>query len=252
MVANKRKIFKSIIKSISERERLLAVLIDPEKKAIEDIKTFLDKVNSSIITHIFVGGSTVPEDITDTLVYEIKKHTSLPVVLFPGDVTQLTDKADALLFLSLLSGRNPEYLIGKHVESISKLRHSTLEVIPTGYILIENGRETSVQKVTGTEPMTRTNIQQIIDTAKAGELLGMQLIYLEAGSGALHPVPQEIISQVKQDLKIPLIIGGGIRSKGQLENAYNAGADLVVIGTAFEENEAFFNEIKQQKIEKRE
>ncbi|HLT34333.1 MAG TPA: geranylgeranylglyceryl/heptaprenylglyceryl phosphate synthase, partial [Aquaticitalea sp.] len=109
-----------------------------------------------------------------------------------------------------------------------------------------NGRETSVQKVTGTEPMTRTNIQQIIDTAKAGELLGMQLIYLEAGSGALHPVPQEIISQVKQDLKIPLIVGGGIRNKRQLETAYNAGADMVVIGTAFEENEAFFNELNKK------
>ncbi len=120
-----------------------------------------------------------------------------------------------------------------------------LEVIPTGYILIENGKQTSVEKVTGTPPLLRNDVQKIVDTAKAGELLGMKLIYLEAGSGALHPVSKEIISEVKRDLDIPLIIGGGIRSKKQLKDAYNSGADIVVIGTAFEQNEAFFEEIKQ-------
>lgn len=238
-------IYQDILNSIKTHEKLLAVLIDPEKMRIESVMKFIEKVNSSVATHIFVGGSTVPEELTEALVIVIKKHTQLPVLLFPGDISQITNKADGLLYLSLLSGRNPDYLIGKHVESISKLRDSSLEVIPTGYILIENGKETSVQRVTGTTPMPRTNIQHIVDTAKAGEWLGMKLIYLEAGSGALHPVSNDIISQVKGDLNIPLIVGGGIKSKVQLENAYNSGADLVVIGTAFEENEHFFNELKK-------
>src|SRR5690606_19785677 len=128
---------------------------------------------------------------------------------------------------------------------VSKLRTSKIEVIPTGYILIENGKETSVQKVTGTIPMAINDIQTIVDTAKAGELLGKKLIYLEAGSGAKQPISVQIISAVKQELQIPLIVGGGIRSKQQLEKAYNSGADLVVIGTAFEENEQFFEELKK-------
>ena len=244
-MAKKTSLYQELLNSITRKEKLLAVLIDPEKMAIEKAKDFIRKVNSSIATHVFVGGSTVDEKATDVLVTEIKTHTKLPIFLFPGDVTQLTDKADALLFLSLLSGRNPDYLIGKHVESISKLSKMELEVIPTGYLLIENGKETSVQKVTGTKPMSRTNIQEIVDTAKAGEFLGMKLIYLEAGSGAIHPISKEIISEVKKDLRIPLIVGGGIRSIEQLDNAYESGADLVVIGTAFETDESFFDELKK-------
>lgn len=238
-------IYENILQSISVSDRLLAVLIDPEKTKPKQISHFLKLVNASIATHIFVGGSTVDERATDMLVSEIKRHTELPIVLFPGDVTQITDKADGVLFLSLLSGRNPDYLIGKQVESVSKLRNSNLEIIPTGYILVENGKETSVQRVTGTVPISRSDIQQIVDTAKAGELLGMKLIYLEAGSGALHPITNEIITAVKDDIKIPLIVGGGIRSAEQIEAAYQSGADLVVIGTAFEEDEAFFNELKK-------
>jgi putative glycerol-1-phosphate prenyltransferase len=244
-VAKKTILYQDLLNSISRNEKLLAVLIDPEKILIEKSGEFIQKVNASFANYIFVGGSTVDETATDLLVSEIKKHTNLPVFLFPGDVTQLTDKAEALLFLSLLSGRNPDYLIGKHVESISKLSKMELEIIPTGYILIENGKQTSVEKVTGTRPMPRNNIQQIVDTAKAGELLGMKLIYLEAGSGALHPISEEIIAKVKQELNIPLIVGGGIRSKEQMEDAYNSGADVVVIGTALEKDETFFEDIKK-------
>lgn len=210
------------------------------------VADFINKVNESIASYIFVGGSTVDIDATETLVKEIKKYTKLPIILFPGDVTQITDHADALLFLSLISGDNPEYLIGKHVEAVSRLKKSNLEVIPTGYILIENGKMTSVEKVTKTKPLPRQDVQRIDDTAKAGELLGMQLIYLEAGSGALHPIPTEIVKLVKQELNIPLIVGGGIRSKEQLGAAYIAGADLVVIGTAFEEDITFFEQLKRK------
>ncbi len=236
--------YQNIINSVSKGEKLLAVLIDPDKMLMDTLPGFIHKVNASIATHIFVGGSYVEADVTEALVIEIKKHTTLPIVLFPGDVTQLTNQADALLFLSLISGRNPDYLIGKHVKAISKLRKMNLEVIPTGYVLIENGKTTSVEKVTQTQPLKRDDIQAIVDTAKAGELLGMKLIYLEAGSGALHPVNPEIISSVKQNLQIPLIVGGGIKSKTQMQMAYDSGADLVVIGTAFEDDEGFFEELK--------
>lgn len=223
---------------------MLAILIDPDKMPLQQLSAFVQKVNVSMATHIFVGGSTVEDHVTEELVFELQKQTKLPIVLFPGDITQISNHADALLFLSLISGDNPDYLIKKHISAVAQLRHSNLEVIPTGYVLIENGKETSVEKVTQTKPIPRQNMQQIMDTAKAGELLGMKLIYLEAGSGALHPIPAQIISAVKNELNIPLIVGGGIRSKQELKTAYQSGADLVVIGTAFENDDTFFEELK--------
>jgi putative glycerol-1-phosphate prenyltransferase len=237
------KIYQNIESSILKNEKLLAVLIDPDKFVIVDTNTFIQKVNASIATHIFVGGSYVDESETGILIAEIKKYTELPILLFPGDITQLTNEADGMLFLSLLSGRNPDYLIGKHVQAVSKLNKMELEVIPTGYILIENGKITAVEKVTNTKPISRNDIPSIKDTAKAGEFLGMKLIYLEAGSGALQPITTGTISAIKNELNIPLIVGGGIKNKQQLEMAYNAGADIVVIGTAFEEDESFFDEL---------
>ena len=237
-------IYSHIKKSIVEGERLLAVLIDPDKTELDTIEGIVTKINQSVATHIFVGGSEVDEGATEAVVQAIKRYTTLPVILFPGDVTQITDEADGILFLALISGRNPDYLIGKHVEAVSKLTKTQLEVIPTGYILIENGKQTSVERVSNTNPLSRSNKQHIVDTAKAGALLGMQLIYLEAGSGATYPIEPEIISAVKDTLNIPLIVGGGIRSKTELEAAYKAGADLVVIGTAFETNQLFFEQLK--------
>ena len=241
-------IYKNILEARANNEKLFAVLIDPDKMLISEVSGFLEKVNGSITTHLFIGGSKVDESRTDLLVNEVRQHTKLPVVLFPGDVTQISNKADAILFLSLISGRNPEYLIGKHVEAAPTLTASNLEIIPTGYILIENGKQTSVEKVTGTKPIPRTQINQIVNTAKAGELLGMKLIYLEAGSGALHPVTSEIISAVRNNLNIPLIIGGGIKDKMQLDDAFNSGADLIVIGTAFEEDISRIEQFKKQFI----
>ena len=238
-----RKIYQDILASASNKEKLLAVLIDPDKMAIEMALKIIKSVNASMATHIFVGGSIVEDNKTEKLVSEIKKYTNLPVIVFPGDVSQIAEQADAILFLSLISGRQSEYLIGKHVKAVSKLKKIDLEVIPTGYILIENGKETSVQKVTQTLPMSRNDIQLVVDTALAGELLGMKLIYLEAGSGATHPIDTKMISEVKNAIQITLIVGGGIRTKKQLNNAYVSGADLVVIGTAFEEDELFMNKL---------
>jgi phosphoglycerol geranylgeranyltransferase len=236
-------IYQKIVSASTNTEKLLAVLIDPDKMKLENVPSFISKVNQSIATHIFVGGSEVSEGVTEILVEAVKKNTNLPVVLFPGDVIQITDKADGILFLSLISGRNPEYLIGKHVEAVSKLKETNLEVISTAYMLIENGKETAVQRVSQTKPIKRSDFQTIIDTAKAGELLGMKFIYLEAGSGATHPIEPKLISKVKKELTIPLIVGGGIRSIIELESAYKAGADLVVIGTALEDDESFFDNL---------
>ena len=239
------KVLNNILNNIFNNKKQLAVLIDPEKIRLEDVKSFVKKVNQSVANYIFVGGSTVPIDVTEPLVLEIKRYTNLPVVLFPGDVVQITDKANSLLFLSLLSGRNPAYLIGKHVEAIPRLKETGLEIIPTGYLLIENGETTMVQKVTETEPMPSKHIENIVNTALAGELLGMRLVYLEAGSGAKSPVSPEIIKAVSNDLSVPLIVGGGIKTKAQMQLAFDAGANLVVIGTALEKNEALFNELKR-------
>jgi len=234
----------TLYRHIKDSKRQLAVLIDPDKMELYSVSGFVSKVNQSLATHIFVGGSEVEDFVTEALVIEIKKHTALPVVLFPGDTNQITDAADGLLFLSLISGRNPEYLIGKQIEAVSKLKNTSLEIIPTGYILIEGGKQTAVERVSQTNPLPQDNRQTIVDTAKAGELLGMKLIYLEAGSGAKLPIASEVIKCVKQEVNVPLIVGGAIRSKQQLELAYNAGADLVVIGTAFEEDDSFLKELK--------
>lgn len=217
-----------------ENRKLLAILIDPDKFDEKNASQFIQKLPKNV-THIFVGGSTVEEGRTCEVVKAIKNLCGLPIILFPGDHSQISSHADALLFLSLISGRNPEFLIEQQVRSVEKIRNTNLEIIPTGYILIDGGRETSVQKVSNTIPLAQNDIQQIVNTALAGQYSGKKLIYLEAGSGARFPVSSEIIKAVKKVLKIPVIVGGGIRNTQQLQSAYESGADLVVIGTAFED-----------------
>ncbi|WP_066222026.1 geranylgeranylglyceryl/heptaprenylglyceryl phosphate synthase [Formosa haliotis] len=240
-----KNVLNNILHNIFSNKRQLAILIDPEKIKLSDVKGFVEKINESVANYIFVGGSTVPVNLTEPLVIEIKSYTDLPVILFPGDIAQITNEANGLLFLSLLSGRNPEYLIGKHVEAIPRLKETSLEIIPTGYLLIENGINTSVQKVTETEPMPSKHVENIVNTALAGELLGMKMMYLEAGSGAKNPVPTEIIKAVSNDLSIPLIVGGGLKSKEQMKAAFKAGANIVVIGTVLEDNEALLTDLKR-------
>ena len=238
-------IHQNIISAKKNNQKLLAVLIDPEKMELKNVPSFIEKIHQSIATHIFVGGSTDKNNQTENLVAEIKKATKLPVILFPGDANQITDKADGILFLSLLSGRNPNFLIEQQIKAAPILQQTVLEIIPTGYILIDGGKETAVQKVSNTKPISQDNIELIVNTALAGEFSGKKIIYLEAGSGATTPVSQKIIKTVSDNLSIPLIVGGGIRSKNQLENAFSVGADLVVIGTAFENDESFFNQLKK-------
>lgn len=240
----KQTMYKDIVKAKKDNQKLLAVLIDPDKIEIDHIPEFFKKVHTSIITHVFVGGSTDVEKKMETVVKTIKNHTHLPVLIFPGSHEQITEAADGILFLSLLSGRNPKYLIEQQVQSAEKLINTSLEIIPTGYILIDGGVETAVQRVSETQPISQENHQTILHTALAGQFSGKQLIYLEAGSGAKKKVKPEIIQEVSNQLQIPLIVGGGIRSKKQLNEIYEAGANLVVIGTAFEENEDFLEELR--------
>lgn len=222
-----------MLQELANGNKLFAILIDPEDFNLDYAAAILKKL-PAYTTHIFVGGSTASASQTQNAVIKIKEIINLPVVLFPGDYTQITAEADALLFLSLLSGDNPEYLIGQHVKSIAYLVKTSLEVIPTGYILIDGGKETTVQRVSNTKPVASHATQQVIDLALAGQFSGKQLIYLEAGSGALHAIPSTLIAAVKNKLQIPLIVGGGIRTENQVKEAYAAGADIVVVGTAFE------------------
>jgi phosphoglycerol geranylgeranyltransferase len=237
-------IYKNILLAKKEGKKLLAVLIDPEKITIESIPSFFEKVHQSITTHIFVGGSTDKNNQTAKVVLEVKRVTKLPVILFPGDVSQISNKADGILFLSLISGRNPKYLIEQQIKAAPILKKLNLEILPTGYLLIDGQKETATQKISATKPIAQENLTLILNTALAGEFSGKKLIYLEAGSGARVPVDESIITLLESNLKIPLLVGGGIRSKKQLENAFNAGADLVVIGTAFENDESFFDALK--------
>ena len=228
-----------IQKAALKKEKLLAILLDPDKTSLDKLPEITSRIEKLNTNFIFVGGSSVENGITDLFVETLKKYTKLQIVLFPGDFSQLTNHADALLFLSLLSGRNPEYLIEQQIKSVPFLNNSALEIIPTGYILIDGGTDSSVLKTSNTKPIPQENIQLAVDTAVAGMYKGKQLIYLEAGSGAKNPVNSELISAVKKLISIPLIVGGGIKTKEQLNNAYENGADLVVVGTAFENNASF-------------
>ncbi|WP_347050395.1 geranylgeranylglyceryl/heptaprenylglyceryl phosphate synthase [Flavobacterium olei] len=221
-------------------QKLLAILLDPDKIVLKNLDHLIDKINESPATHIFVGGSIVRNNILEEIIASLKEKTNLPVILFPGDPSQISPKADGILFLSLLSGRNPDYLIEYQVQAAPILKKTNLEVISTGYILIESGNETAVARVSKTKPLSRKNPDLVLATALAGEMLGNQLIYLEAGSGAKQPVPTEMIELIAQNIEIPVIVGGGIVDLHGIQKAYKAGADLVVIGTAFENDSRFF------------
>lgn len=222
----------NILEKIYMLKEALVILIDPQNFNENPI-AFLNRIPKN--THLLlVGGSQVNEGKTQDLVHTLKALTTIPIVLFPGDYTQLTTDADAVLFLSLLSGRNPEYLIGQQIKAVDVLKNTNLEIIPTGYILIDGGCETSVVKTSQTQPIPSWDIKQIVDTALAGQFMGKKLIYLEAGSGAKNEVPKEVIAEVRKAINIPIFVGGGIKTQQQMDTAYLAGANVVVMGTAFE------------------
>lgn len=234
-------IYKEIIQAKIEFKKLLAILLDPDKIVWEDLELLIAKIKQSPATHVFIGGSQVKTNRIDELISRLKQNVNLPMVLFPGNPSQISNEADAILFLSLISGRNSDYLIEHQVKAVPIIKKTQLEVISTGYMLIESGTETAVERVSKTKPLDRDNFKLALATAQAGEMLGNKLIYLEAGSGAKQAVPLKMIELVAQNIKIPLIVGGGIVDLHNIQKAHDAGADLVVIGTAFENDHDFFN-----------
>ena len=212
----------------------LAVLIDPDKPTDAQILSIVDKAKSADVDFFFVGGSLLVTDSLDHCIKLIKEHCDIPVLIFPGNSLQISKYCDGFLLLSLISGRNPEMLIGRHVIAAPYLKLYGNEIIPTGYMLIDSGKATSVTYMSDTTPIPHDKDDIAMCTAIAGEMLGLKLIYLEAGSGALMPVSTSMISKVSQMIKIPLIVGGGIKTPEMAADAVKAGADVIVIGTAFE------------------
>lgn len=237
----KNSLYQEILQRKAENKKALAILLDPDKIVWANLESLISKINQSPATHLFIGGSLVESAILEELIIQLKQKINLPIVLFPGNPSQISAHADGILFLSLISGRNPDYLIEHQVNAVPVLKKMDLEIISTGYILIESGKETAVERVSQTKPLDRNNSDYVVHTAQAGEMLGHKLIYLEAGSGALQAVPLEMIEKVARNIEIPLIVGGGIVNLQGIQKAYASGADVVVIGTAFENDNDFFN-----------
>lgn len=234
----------SVFQSFSEnKKKKFAVLIDPDKLEVDSISSLAEKCNQAGVNYIFVGGSLLVKDNLDDVLTKFKEYTNIPLVLFPGNQMQVSRHADAILLLSLISGRNPELLIGKHVVAAPYIKKSQLQVIPTGYIIVDSGKQTTASYISGTTPLPYEKNDVASCTAMAGEMLGLKSIYLDAGSGADKPVSVEMIKEVKKSINIPLIVGGGIRSAESAEKAWDAGADIVVIGNAIEKNPDLISEI---------
>jgi putative glycerol-1-phosphate prenyltransferase len=228
-----------------EKKKQFAVLIDPDKHSENSIRQTAKLVKKHGVDFIFYGGSLMTTSNFVHWLIILKEFTSAPVILFPGSSLQLSEKADGILLLSLISGRNPEMLIGKHVTAAPFLKSSGLEILPTGYILIDGGRQTTVSYISNTTPIPSDKDEIAGCTALAGEMLGLKLIYLDAGSGASKHVPTGMISKVKAEISVPLIVGGGIKSAQQAKDICLAGADVVVVGNAIEKSITLISKISE-------
>ncbi len=225
----------------TNKKAQLVVLVDPDKFNPK----LIDLAAKSKVSFFLVGGSELKKNNISKVVSEIKKRTKKPVLIFPGNEKQICKNADGMLLLSLISGRNPEFLIGKHVKAVSAIKKNKLKTFPVGYILVDGNRTSTTQKVTNTKAISSSNTKLISDTAVAGELLGLKAIYLEAGSGAQTQVNTKIIMAVKNNIQIPLFVGGGIDSELKAKLAIKAGADFVVVGNALEKNLYLLSEIEK-------
>lgn len=238
-------IYSSILEKKRQGKKQFAVLIDPDKPDDEEIIKIAKSSAEAKVDYFFVGGSLLTNDNLDHCIKLIKQYVSIPVVLFPGNTLQMSNKADAFLFLSLISGRNAEMLIGRHVIAAPYLKLSGLEVISTGYMLIDSGKPTTVSYMSNSIPIPADKMDIAACTAMAGEMLGMKLIYMDAGSGAIIPISKETITLVNQNIDIPLIVGGGIRTvEKAVENA-QYGADVIVVGNSIEKEPQLINDISK-------
>ncbi len=235
------KIFNQIISNKNQGKKMIAILLDPEKCFERSFASTIAALKECPPDFIFIGGSLITESF-DSIIHILKEELNIPIVLFPGDTSQITSEADAILYLSLISGRNPEYLIGQHVRSAKTIIQSGLEVISTSYILIDGGKTTSVQYFSNTTPIPSDKSDIVLSTVLAGKLIGHKLCYLEAGSGAINPVSTNIVSTLREVYEYPIIVGGGIMKTETMYKLYDNGADLLVFGNSIEENPKKINE----------
>ena len=236
-------ILQQIRQKQHDKTKSLAVLIDPDKVEMNGIMAQIEVYLQADVDFFFVGGSLISSNNFYLLVETLRRQKQIPVVIFPGSNLHIHAEADGILLLSLISGRNPELLIGQHVVAAPILKNSGLEILSTGYMLIESGKATTVSYISNTLPIPSDKEDIAACTAMAGEMLGLSLIYLDGGSGALQPVPSKLISAVRRSIATPLIVGGGINSGAKAEAAWQAGADLVVVGNGLEKEPEILGEI---------
>ncbi|RIV18304.1 geranylgeranylglyceryl/heptaprenylglyceryl phosphate synthase [Fibrisoma montanum] len=217
-------------------QKAFAVLLDPDKVEQDAFLTLLERTHTYPVDFFFVGGSLITSYTHKELINTIRQHSATPIILFPGNPLHIEPSADGILLLSLISGRNPEFLIGQHVIAAPLLKQSNLEILPTGYMLVDGGAQTTVSYISGTLPLPHDKPSVAACTAMAGELLGLQLIYLDAGSGARRSVSPAMISAVREVVDLPIVVGGGINSAEKAYAAFQAGADLIVVGNGIEQN----------------
>ena len=236
-------IFQNLIEIIEKKGSAYIVLIDPDKKNNDNIESIVEKGNRSNVDAFFIGGSLIMDSNYESRVKSIKSNSDIPVILFPGGINQINSYFDAMLFMSMISGRNPQYLIGEQVISAPIIKDLGIETISTGYILIDGGVQSMVQVMSDTNPIPMDRLDAIIAHALAAQYLGMKLIYLEAGSGATKSVNDEIIKSVSKIINIPLIVGGGLRDPETVSAKVNSGASIIVTGTIAEEDSSIMREI---------
>ena len=246
MTKNK-DIYQSILNNSNSGIKMFGVLIDPDKQNVKELIDTVHVCNNSDVDFFFVGGSIITNGDIKKTTRLIKENSTKPVIIFPGNPAQITEYADAILFLSLISGRNPEFLIGHQVAAAPIIKKTDLEVIPTGYILVDCGTTTTAIYVSDTNPIPNSNAEIAVNTALAGEYLGLNLTYIDGGSGAKKCISNSMISKTKAAKNGPLIIGGGIRTSQAANEIYKAGADVIIIGNGAEQNRNLITEIAEMK-----
>jgi putative glycerol-1-phosphate prenyltransferase len=236
-------VYPSLVERKQSGRKSFVVLVDPDKVNASSLSSLVLKANGAGVDYFFVGGSLVVSDHLDDCIQQIKNESSIPVILFPGSPSQLSRHADALLYLSLISGRNPELLIGQHVISAPFVKKSGLEIISTGYMVIDGGAPTTVSYISGAAAIPADKAEIALCTAMAGEMLGKKLIYMDAGSGAKKPITEEMIAVVAKNIDVPLVVGGGIRDAEKAYLNCKAGADVIVVGNAIEKDPSLLEEM---------
>lgn len=239
----KNQIYQQLCTARNQKKKSFAVLIDPDKTDNQSLEKLITLGITAQVDYWFVGGSLVVSNHLEQLVVDLKTKSNIPVILFPGSPSQVTPKADALLYLSLISGRNPELLIGQHVLSAPAVKQSGLEILSTGYMVIDGGAPTTVSYISNAAPIPSNKNEIALCTALAGEMLGMKLIYMDAGSGAQKPIPAAMIQTVAAQITVPLLVGGGITTPAKAAENCKAGANLIVVGNAIEKDPGLITEI---------